>query len=103
MNVLIVVPWDQEYGGVASVVGNLAKQLCNRSHSVFFFHPAHNNRIQKKVTKWGFPGFEGALHAPISGHLKSWLGVVAHCLSTLHQLVRILTEYRIQVVNIHYP
>lgn len=39
MNVLIVVPWDQEFGGVASVVGNVASQLQKRGHHVWFLHP----------------------------------------------------------------
>ena len=39
MNVLLVVPWDQEFGGVASVVGNLGRHLSNAGHHVVFFHP----------------------------------------------------------------
>ena len=56
MNVLIVVPWDQEYGGVASVVGNVANQLQKRGHHVWFLHPGESHSLRVKVTKWNFSG-----------------------------------------------
>jgi hypothetical protein len=35
MNVLVVVPWDQEFGGVASVVGKLVKYLTRCGDSAY--------------------------------------------------------------------
>ena len=57
VKVCIAVPWDQEFGGVASVVGNLAKYLESRGSKAYFAHPEGTNRLTPKRTKWGFPGF----------------------------------------------
>ena len=39
LNVLLVLPWDAERGGVVSVVDNLAQRLQADGHNVLFFHP----------------------------------------------------------------
>ncbi|MEK7762026.1 MAG: glycosyltransferase family 4 protein [Nitrospirota bacterium] len=105
MNVLIVVPWDQEFGGVASVVGNVARQLELRGHRVWFFHPGESNSLRETRTKWNFPGYELNLRNPfISEHpVKSVLGFAFYFWSTVIQLRRVLARHDINIVNVHYP
>ena len=105
MKVLIVVPWDQEFGGVASVVGNLATYLKGEGHEVFFFHPCGKAIFLKNSrTKWGFPAFQLRLGLPFHGH-NIFVGVLALGLLpfTLYQLIRLLKKHDIDIVNIHYP
>ncbi len=69
MNTLIVVPWDQEFGGVTSVAGNLATYLAGKKNKVFFLHPGPQNILSKGITKWGFVGYKLRLRVPIiKGH-----------------------------------
>jgi glycosyltransferase involved in cell wall biosynthesis len=105
LNVLLVVPWDQEHGGVASVVGNLARQLERRGHNVVFFHPGEPERPQRRTTKWGFAGYVANLRAPfVSGRpVRSPIGFFAMLLPTLFRLRSLLRSHRIEVVNVHYP
>jgi glycosyltransferase involved in cell wall biosynthesis len=105
MTILLVVPWDQEYGGVASVVGNLARYLSRRGHRVLFLHPGDGNRIRPRTTAWGFSGYDINLRTPFiaARPLRSILGFLAHLPSTLYQLWRLLRSEGIQVVNVHYP
>src|SRR5215471_10699060 len=105
MNVLLVVPWDQEFGGVACVVGNLAKYLTNDGHNATFLHPGSENTLQRKITKWGFPGFEIKLREPFSSKrpLRSILAFVCFLPLTLFRLLALLKTSKIQIVNIHYP
>jgi glycosyltransferase involved in cell wall biosynthesis len=105
MNILTVVPWDQEYGGVASVVGNLAKQMKRKGHNVYFLFPGNSNALKTKVTKWNFPGYELKLRGPfIATHpLKSRIAFLGFLLPTLLQLVILLLRHRIEIVNVHYP
>jgi glycosyltransferase involved in cell wall biosynthesis len=105
MNVLLVVPWDQEFGGVACVVGNLAKYLTNDGHNVMFLHPGSDNILQRKVTKCGFPGFEINLREPhqCKRPLRSILAFVCFLPFTLFRLLALLKTSKIQIVNIHYP
>jgi L-malate glycosyltransferase len=105
MNVLIVVPWDQAYGGVASVVGNVAIQLRKRGHQVWFLHLGESNSLHAKVTKWNFPGYELNLRNPYVPErpVKSILGFFAYFCHTLYQLYTMLRRHEIDIVNIHYP
>jgi glycosyltransferase involved in cell wall biosynthesis len=105
MNILFVVPWDQKNGGVASVVGNLAIHLREQGHKVLFFHPANNEQLRAKVTKWGFPGYEGRLRPSYDQRAwwRSRLGFLFYAPATFLKLVRLLVQCKIDVVNIHYP
>lgn len=105
MNVLIVVPWDQEFGGVASVVGNVARQLEKKGHRIWFLHPGEAHSLRAKVTKWNFPGYELNLrNLFVREHpIKSVAGFVLYLSHTLLQLHKLLRRHDIDVVNIHYP
>jgi len=105
MNVLIVVPWDQEWGGVASVVGNVAIQLQKRGHHVWFLHPGESQSLRVKVTKWNFPGYELNLRNPYVPErpVKSVIGFSVYLCHTLYQLYTLLVRHDIDIVNIHYP
>jgi glycosyltransferase involved in cell wall biosynthesis len=105
MNVLIVVPWDQEFGGVASVVGNVAVQLQKRGHRVWFLHPGESHSLRVKTTKWNFPGYElnlRNLYVP-KRPVKSVVGFSVYLCHTLYQLYTMLVRHDIDIVNIHYP
>lgn len=105
LNVLLAVPWDQESGGVAAVVGNLARQLESQGHRVLFFHPGVPEVMREKKTKWGFRGVELNLRTPfIPGRLlRSVIAFLITLPFTLFQLVRLLKKHDIHVVNLHYP
>ena len=105
MNVLIVVPWDQEFGGVASVVGNVARQLEKKGHHVWFFHLGESDSLRAKVTKWNFPGYELNLRTPYVSDcpVKSLIGFSVYLCHTLYQLYTMLVRNNIDIVNIHYP
>jgi len=105
MNVLLVVPWDQAVGGVASVVGNVARQLRKAGHQVWFLHPGEASSLKTTVTKWNFPGYELNLRNPFvkEAPVKSVLGFLFYLPHTLHQLHTLLIRHNIDIVNIHYP
>ena len=105
MNVLIVVPWDQEWGGVASVVGNVAIQLQKRGHHVWFLHPGESHSLRVKITKWNFPGYELNIRNPYVSErpVKSVMGFSVYLCHTLYQLYTLLVRHDIDIVNIHYP
>lgn len=105
LSVLLVVPWDQERGGVASVVGNLARYLETHGHRVLFLHPGCSERVRYKKTKWGFQGAELNLRSPwIPGRrLRSVCAFFLTLPFTLLQLVRLLRAHNIRIVNVHYP
>lgn len=105
LNVLLVVPWDQESGGVAAVVGYLARHLEAEGHGVLFLHPGASEVVRHKKTKWGFPGVELKLRAPFNPNypLRSVVSFLVMFPFTLFQLVRLLRANDIRVVNIHYP
>ena len=105
LNVLLVVPWDQESGGVAAVAGYLAQHLETEGHRVLFLHPGTSELARSKTTKWGFGGFELKLRAPFNRAfpLRSVISFCAMFPLTLLQLIVLLRRERIDVVNIHYP
>lgn len=105
MKILIVVPWDQQRGGVAAVVNKLAQRLSAKGHSVLFLHPGEAETVAPKTTKAGFPGFELNLRAPFLRErpLRSVLGFVVTLPHTIHQLLTLLRRHAIDVVHVHYP
>lgn len=105
MNILIVVPWDQQRGGVASVVNQVARRLSAKGHTVLFFHPGELETVTAKTTKAGFPGFELNLRVPFLRErpLRSVLAFVVTLPRTIWQLLRLLRQQQIDVVNVHYP
>ena len=100
-----MVPWDQESGGVAAVVGNLARHLQSAGQRVLFLHPGTNEILREKKTKMGFPGVELRLRIPFDRHhpLRSVVAFVVMFPFTLWQLVRLLRANHIRIVNIHFP
>lgn len=100
---LVVVPWDQKEGGVASVVGNLARQLDRRRHRVTFLMPGYVTRMRKKETKWGFPGYEVKLRGLTGGRLRSLVGFLVFLPVTMYRLARLVHDLKIDVINLHYP
>ena len=104
MNTLCVVPRDEQIGGVASVVGNLARYLQNQGHEVSFLFPGNQIWHRQKVTQWGFPGSELRMQSPPRKYrdvrLLTYLRLFP---STMYQLIRLIRKRRIQIVNIHYP
>lgn len=105
MNIMLVVPWDQEFGGVASVVGNLAKRLERGGHRVVFLHPGVQDRGRRRMTTWGFTGYEVNLRSPfIKEHpVKGVIAFVVYFALTLYQIGSVIRAHGIQVVNVHYP
>lgn len=106
MKILIVVPWDQEWGGVASVVGNLATYLKGAGHEVFFFHPDRKHIfLNNRTTKWGFPSFQLRLGLPFGIRQPFLTALASFALFpfTLYQLIRLIKRHGIEIVNIHYP
>src|SRR5690349_18393634 len=63
---LIVVPWDEERGGVVSVAENLAKYLAAQGHGVLFLHPGKAVLLKRRTTNSGFPGVELRLSFPFA-------------------------------------
>lgn len=104
MRVLIVVPWDQKTGGVASVVGNLARYLKGRGHSVTFLFQGQGNILTRKTTQWGFDGYELQMRAPCpGGSLRRRVAFIVMLPSTILQLALLVLLRRIDIVNVHFP
>ena len=105
MNVMLVVPWDQRFGGVASVVGHLATRLERLGHHVIFVHPGQAERATARTTAWGMSGYEIKLRPPfVRGRaLKSALAFLLFFPFTMYRLVSLIRTHRIEIVNIHYP
>jgi glycosyltransferase involved in cell wall biosynthesis len=114
VNVLLVVPWDHESGGVVSVAGNLARYLTARGHGVLFLHPSDDDRLVTTVTKWSFRGVRLNTRSPLhpmpdesdarcERPLRSVAAFSAHLLPTLVQLGGLVRREAIDIVNIHYP
>jgi glycosyltransferase involved in cell wall biosynthesis len=105
MNVMLVVPWDQRFGGVASVVGHLATRLEKLGHRVIFLYPGNPEKATARTTAWGMSGYEIKLRPPfISGRpLKSLLAFLVFFPLTMYRLLSLVRTHGIQIVNIHYP
>lgn len=106
MNVLIVAPWDQTYGGVAGVVNNLANQLQAHGHGVAFSSGETSSfLLGEGRTKLGYRQFRLQLLLPFtrsSSWLGSFAGIVLFPLA-LVQLLWLVRRERIDIVNVHYP
>ena len=105
LNVLFVVPWDQESGGVANVAAALARHLHSAGHGVLFVNPGSDERPRHKTTKAGFAGVELRLRPPYDSNrpLRSAVAFVLMFPFTLWQLIAIIRSNAIRIVNIHYP
>jgi hypothetical protein len=64
VNVLIVLPWDLEGGGVVSVAGHLARCLAVAGHRPLFLHFGDEDVLEATVTQWGFPGYRLRRRSP---------------------------------------
>jgi glycosyltransferase involved in cell wall biosynthesis len=105
LKILIVVPWDQERGGVATVVNKVAECLNAKGHSVLFFHPEDLESLAVKKTKAGFRGCALNLRAPFIAEcpVRSIVAFLFTLPRTLLQLLVLLRKEEIDVVNVHYP
>lgn len=104
MNILLVTAGDETIGGVAYVVGNLARHLQSRGHEVMFFHIGDSTIIESKTTR-GFHSFKLNLQMPF-GDRHTATSLLLFCFRfpvVLIQLLRLLQRHRVQIVNIHYP
>lgn len=105
MKLLLVVPWDQEFGGLAYVVGNLAKYLKDHGHTVFFLHPGGSSTPRRRTSTWGFPGYEMDLRGPFVKErpIRSVIAFVVMLVPTLWRLRSLIKTHGIEIVNVHYP
>jgi glycosyltransferase involved in cell wall biosynthesis len=105
MRILIAVPFDEERGGVAYVVGNLARELQRRGHQVIFFFPGKAFRIIQKVTKFGFCGFEVRMQCPFGARnpIISLLAFFILFPIGVYQILSLLRRHHIQIINVQYP
>jgi glycosyltransferase involved in cell wall biosynthesis len=105
MNFLLVVPFDEERGGVVSVAENLAKYLQAHGHTVLFLHPGPAVLLKTRITKQGFQGIELRLGFPFAPprRLISAMAFPFLFPVVLLQLLWFLRRRRIHVVNLHYP
>lgn len=106
MNVLIVAPWDQTFGGVAGVVNNLARQLVAAGHGVSFLSGKTSSFVLRRGrTRLGFPQFRLLFLVPFAGSI-SWRGSLAGLVMfpfVLLQLLWLIRRERIDVINVHFP
>ncbi len=105
MKILFVVPTDQAVGGVSYVVGNLARHLRKKGHTVLFLCPSDTVLMKPRVMASGFPGFELRMQPPRTARhpfLSVWAFGLLFPL-TLYQLIRFIKRSHIDVINIHYP
>ena len=105
MKTLLVVPWDEERGGVVCVAENLTRYLQARGHEVIYFHPGKQFFLKKRKTKLGFDGVALRLVMPIGERHGLLRMLVFPLLFTLAlvQLTWWLRRQGIQIINLHYP
>lgn len=105
MRILLAVPWDQAYGGVASVVAHLARWLLERGHDVELFHPGPSDRPTRRRTALGFDGWECNLRAPYAGvhPIRGPLAFTVHLPRTVARVRAWVAERGYDIVNVHYP
>jgi glycosyltransferase involved in cell wall biosynthesis len=105
MRILLATPNDNDVGGVASVLKNLATSLGNHGHQVLFLHPADTTLIKPKATKLGFPGFGFRMQMPFGerNRVLSFLAFLFFFPIGIYQVLRFIRKYQIDVINIHYP
>src|SRR5215813_5080126 len=105
MRIMLVVPWDQAFGGVTSVAANLARYLQGQNHEVIFLHPGRGIFPKRKTTKGRFPGFDLRLQPPFNNRhrLLSIMMFLILFPIGIYQLMRFIRRHRIDIVNIHFP
>ncbi len=105
MNILLMVPWDQERGGVATVVNKLAAYLTERGHAVYLLFPGETERPLATTSRAGFRAFKMNLRVPFvpTRPLRSMTAFWLMFPLTLYRLLKLLRQHEIDVVNIHYP
>src|SRR5262245_51997213 len=105
MNILLVIPWDQQFGGVAAVVGNLAQWLRKSKEEAVFLYQGTRTRLRPGIRQGGFPGCDLSLRSPFIRErpVRSIVAFSTFFLFTLYQLARVLPSHRIQIVNVNYP
>jgi glycosyltransferase involved in cell wall biosynthesis len=107
LNVLIAVPWDQDRGGVAWVVGTLARYCEQRGHSVILLHPG-SERLRSRKTVWGFRGYTLNMRGPLVPEhpvrsVLTFVLFVPLTLLVLCQLAILIRKHSIDIVNVQYP
>jgi glycosyltransferase involved in cell wall biosynthesis len=105
MNVMLVTQFDPPFGGVAAVVGNLARHLEQRGHRVVFFAWGAPERPTRRTTAWGMAGYEQNLRPPLNPErrVRSRIAFLLLLVRTLWRLGAVIRAERIDIVNIHYP
>lgn len=105
MNLLLVIPWEDDSGGLGAVLTHVSKYLASHGHRVTFLFPGESNVPVEKPTRYGFPGVQLNLRPPFNRHhpVRSLLAFLIFLPFTLCHLVSLLRACRIQVINIHYP
>jgi glycosyltransferase involved in cell wall biosynthesis len=105
LNVLLVTPWSPtEIGGVAAVVGYIARELSAQGHAVTILQGGTSNTAERLPDFDGLPVFGMYLRAPFSERLvRSSLGSIARLRRTLLELGRFLEQRQIDVVAVQYP
>src|SRR4030095_6307311 len=103
MNILLVLPWDAERGGVVSVTENLARYFHTRGQKVLFFHAGPSVILKTYTNKLGFPAVQLRLGYPFAQPRPLVSAVAFPFLFPLAfvQLIWFLRKYRIQIVNLH--
>jgi glycosyltransferase involved in cell wall biosynthesis len=106
MTILLVTSKEEESGGVASVIGNLARYLHSRGHEIIFLYAGDSISPKKVKTKMGFTGFELNLRVPFreGRHPVITLAAFLICFPiSMYKLIWFIKKNKIQIVNIHYP
>jgi glycosyltransferase involved in cell wall biosynthesis len=105
LKTLMAVPWEEEGGGVASVVESVAKYLKSAGHEVMFFYPGSPVVLASKTTPQGFRAVQLRLSVPFvkPRPILSALAFPVLFPIALLQLLWFLRREQIRVVNVHYP
>ena len=105
MKILLATPNDNDVGGVASVLRNLAVSLGNHGHKIVFLHPANTTLIRPRATKLGLPGFGFRMQMPFGerNRVLSFSAFLVLFSIGMYQLLRFIRRNQIDVINIHYP
>ena len=104
MKTLLVVPWDEERGGVVAVAENLARYFKAQGDTVLFLHPGLPVILKTRKTRAGFTGVLLRLGFPLSSPRRVLSTLMFPFLFpfVLVQLLWFLRKHRIEVVNLHF-
>lgn len=102
--VLLMLPWDQTWGGVFSVARNVALVLQESAWRPLFLHPGGSSTPVRHRTATGFDGYQVRLREPIvpGRALKSVLAFLLTLPLTLLRLRALVKREHVSVVNVHY-